>query len=98
MRIAGAGDMTRWAAFVSLCAMLAPRADEPIPLLTEQGWGLIVQLASEHLVSPALWRAVVGDSKAPDEVKAYFTSIHEMNAARNRMILEGTAGVDGAVR
>jgi hypothetical protein len=91
MRVASAGDVKRWAAFLDLCAMLAPKAVGPVPACDDENWELIVRFASEHMASPAVWRAVEGAAVAPEEVKAYFRAIHELNAERNRMILEGLA-------
>jgi hypothetical protein len=69
--------------------MLAPKARGAVPSRDDKDWELIVRFASEHMASPAVWRAVEGDAAAPEEVKAYFLAIHDMNARRNQMILEG---------
>jgi hypothetical protein len=71
--------------------MLAPKAVGPVPTCDDKNWELIVRFASEHMASPAVWRAVEGATAAPEEVKAYFRAIHELNVERNRMILEGLA-------
>ena len=89
MCFASTGELKRWAAFLDLCAMLAPKAGGPVPARDDEGWELIVRFASEHLASPAVRRVVEGAAAAPEEVKTYFQAIHELNAARNRMILEG---------
>ncbi len=89
MRIASTDDLKRWAAFLDLCAMLAPKGVGAVPFRDDMDWELIVRLASEHMASPAVWRAVDNAAAAPQEVKAYFAAIHHMNARRNQMILEG---------
>jgi hypothetical protein len=89
MRVASAGELKRWAAFLDLCAMLAPKAASPSPGRDDENWEMIVRCASEHMASPAVWRAIEADTTAPEEVKTYFQAIHEVNAARNRRILKG---------
>jgi hypothetical protein len=89
LRIASTDDLKRWAAFLDLCAMLTPKRVGAVPFRDDMDWELIVRLASEHMASPAVWRAVANAAAAPQEVKAYFAAIHHMNARRNQMILEG---------
>jgi hypothetical protein len=52
---------------------------------------MIVRLASDPLANPAIRRAVEGIAAIPDDVKAYFRSIYDMNARRNATILDGLA-------
>ena len=48
-------------------------------------WTALIREANEHLVAPALYRAVADNSglRVPDDVKAYLRLIHELNCARN---------------
>jgi Uncharacterised nucleotidyltransferase len=79
-------DLTRWTAFLDLCALLAPQAIASEPL-HDWDWKLIVRLASDHMITPAVWRSINGRDFVPDEVKAYFREIHKMNTERNALIL-----------
>lgn len=85
--------MNRWAAFESLCALLAP-AGAPLPHEVSQwDWNALVALASEHLVTPALTRRVAGLTTAPEAASQYFATIHALNARRNAVILDAIAAV-----
>jgi hypothetical protein len=89
LRLASADPLKSWAAFIDLCALLAPTPKGAVPARDDEDWELIVRIASEHSASPAVWRAVEHAAAAPEEVKNYFCAIFEINAARNRMMLAG---------
>ncbi|MGA8170484.1 MAG: nucleotidyltransferase family protein [Methylocystis sp.] len=89
MRVASPEELKSWTAFQDLCAMLAPGALAPVPARDDEDWAFIVQFASEHMASPAVWRAVEHAAAAPEDVKTYFRAVREMNAARNKNILDG---------
>jgi hypothetical protein len=97
MRIESPDDVRRWTAFLDLCAMLAPGAKERKPPSEIADWETIVRLASEHFVSSAVWRAISGSGEAQDEVGEYFHAVREMNAERNRMMLDGLSKVLAAL-
>jgi hypothetical protein len=52
-------------------------------------WEAVVRLASEHLVTPTLYRALADQDllpALPTEVSSYLEAVHELNGVRNRQI------------
>ena len=90
MHLTRSDELTYWPAFLDLCALTAPRAIASEPP-HRWDWKAIVRLASEHLITPAVWPAIEGRACVPSEVKAYFRITHEMNAERNAVILNALA-------
>lgn len=88
--------MTRWDAVVEICARLraglldgerAPHAVLP--------WELLIEVASFHLVTPALAKCLEADPKVPADVREYFAAVAALNAQRNERMLVALARAAG---
>jgi hypothetical protein len=79
--------VNHWPAFLDLCALLAPRAIASEPL-HDWDWKLIVRLASDHMVAPAVWRSIKGRGFVANEAKVHFHLVHKKNAERNAVIFD----------
>jgi hypothetical protein len=88
--------MTRFDAYWFLCRSLCLTAGDLLPqrlrqqvLADEVDWPQVVELASQHLVCPALHRAFLCkrvEKVLPEDVRDYFSTIHTVNKARNRRL------------
>lgn len=96
MPVASIDALEREEALRWICSALSPVQSSRSADTSERNWEAIVELASAHLVTPAL---ALRPSFAPDELKEYFVSIHEMNGRRNAVhsqtLSEIINGLDG---
>ena len=69
--------------------MLAPKGRGPVPFRDDDGLGTDRSFGERTSGEPRRLARRRNAAAAPEEVKTYFAAIHEMNARRNRMILEG---------
>lgn len=80
----------RCRALRALTACLRAGSDlgvEEFPAIADDDWAHVLALANEHLLTPALRRAVQPHRAAvPSEVWRYLEHIHLMNSRRNRFI------------
>jgi hypothetical protein len=80
--------MNRWAMFETLSALLAPAPYLSPHESDKWDWDLLVALASEHMVTPALAGPVARLATAPVQASQYFSAIHDLNARRNEVVLD----------
>jgi hypothetical protein len=63
-------------------------------------WEAVVELASCHLVTPALYDGFADKGLLPDlpaDVRSYLDAVHELNAERNRRIADQLRGILSAL-
>jgi hypothetical protein len=79
--------LDNWVAFQNICKIYA----ETITLaeLENCNWEKIVEISSQHLVAPALHKHLSLQKSIPDDVRDYFSAMHEMNADRVRIQAAG---------
>jgi len=84
--------MTRWEAFSfisdTLRSMLLGRPLSA-PEAENVSWDVVLQLASEHTVTPTLAWALRRADSIPAEVRDYLSTTLELNCRRNRNMLDG---------
>lgn len=88
--------MTRWEAFTTICSYLragllgGKRAPE-----RDIVWELIIEVASFHLVTPALGGCLGTAADVPPDVRNYFEAAAALNDRRNEGVLSGLARIAG---
>ncbi len=88
--------MTRWEAFTTICSYLragllgGKRAPE-----RDIVWELMIEVASFHLVTPALGSCLGTAANVPPDVRNYFEAAAALNDRRNEGILSGLARIAG---
>jgi len=82
--------MTRWEAFCFISdALRSMMARETPSIVAERiSWDDVVQLASEHVVTPALAWALREARPIPDEIRDYLDVTLDLNRRRNETILD----------
>lgn len=86
--------MTRWDALTAICSYLRGGllGEERKPE-GEIIWELMIEVASFHLVTPALARCIGSDANIHPEVRDYFEAAAALNGKRNEVMLSGLARV-----
>jgi hypothetical protein len=81
------------ATFVQLAEWLAPPAWQAPPVLpADADWPRVVEVASHHLVTPALaWRLLQADA-LPHETRSYLEAVLFLNRERNAKLAKGLTG------
>jgi len=88
--------VTRWEALTTICSYLragllgGERAPE-----RDTAWELIIEVASFHLVTPALAQCLDLAADVPREIREYFESAGTLNAKRNELMLAALARITG---
>jgi len=86
--------VTRWEAFTTICSYLRAGllggGREP---KRDAIWELIIEVASFHLVTPALGSCLGANGDVPPDVRSYFESAAALNMQRNEQMLSGLARV-----
>src|SRR5262245_55687260 len=79
--------LDRWEAFLHICGFLEAYLDNrPSRSMRVTNWPLVINLASEHLVSTVLGISLQKSSMVPDPVRDYFEAVLSLNAERNAII------------
>ena len=87
--------MNRQADLAFLGRALSPLHAETVGALRDElgggrlAWESVIELASRHLVTPALYQAFAAKGLLPDlpvDVRSYLEAVHELNGERNRRI------------
>ena len=82
--------MKRWESFLFIAAALrAYVGRKPLTTEIQPDWPLVIELASQKLVTPAIGHVLTVQPDVPDDIKAYFDAVIALNAQRNA-ILEST--------
>jgi hypothetical protein len=88
--------VTRWEALTTICSYLRagllggnPESKRDIV------WELMIEVASFHLVTPALAKCLGTDANAPPDVCDYFEAAAALNGKRNETMLSGLERVVG---
>ena len=89
--------MTRWDALVAICGSLrAGLLGGERRSADNVRWDLAIEIASFHLVTPALaW--CLRDEPMPEDVGEYFSSVAALNRQRNAQMLAGLDRVTAAL-
>lgn len=82
--------MKRWESFRFIADALRAYVDrKPFRMVARPDWPLVIEIASQKLVSPAIGHVLTLHPDVPDDVKAYFAAVIGLNQERNA-ILENT--------
>jgi len=91
--------VTRWDAFTAVCNYLRAGLLKSTPLLrvNDPSWTLLVEVSSDHYVTPALAWCLKDLTEIPSEIREYFDSVLALNAQRNEALLAGLARIVAAL-
>lgn len=91
--------MTRWDAFTAVCNYLRAGLlkDTPLHRVDDLSWTLLVEVSSNHYVTPALAWCLKDQTEIPSEIREYFDSVLALNARRNEALLAGLARIVAAL-
>src|SRR5262245_30252030 len=90
--------LDRWEAFLHICGFLEAYLDNrPSRSMRVTNWPLVINLASEHLVSTVLGISLRKSSMVPDPVRDYFEAVLSLNAERNTIIEKSVSSLFNAL-
>jgi Uncharacterised nucleotidyltransferase len=89
----------RYRAFSALCAIVRSGLLEsrPFDVRPLRAWQLLIELGSNHLVTPVVAWSLKDNAGVPDDVRSYFDSVLTLNCIRNEHMLEGLRRVATAL-
>jgi hypothetical protein len=91
--------VTRWRAFNALCAYFREGLlDGPVAKPTSDvPWERLINISSQHLVTPALAWCLRGRTDLPGDIKAFFDAALFLNSQRNDKLLGGLSRIVAAL-
>jgi len=91
--------VTRWDALTAVCNYLRAGLLKNTPLhrVNDLSWTLLVEVSSNHYVTPALAWCLKDQTEIPSEIREYFDSVLALNARRNEALLAGLARIVAAL-
>lgn len=89
----GHNDSKVWLGFLDLCATVAPPPFAREVRWEQVDWDLVIRLAQEHKLDPAVWRSIEHVATVPNAIKAYFHVVRDQNFRRNSAIMDCLATV-----
>jgi hypothetical protein len=91
-------DRKRWESFRYIADALRAYVDrKPLRVGSPPDWPLVVQLASQQLVSPTIGFVLTRQPEVPDDLKEYFAAVIDLNRQRNAILENAICDIIGGL-